>query len=310
MKRSIVILATSCAGLLLAACGPASSRSASAAETPPTIEGVWKRAEVVVESGPNAGPHTVDVQPSIYVFSKTHYGFAAVEGFAPRAYLGEKPTAEEQGRAFSAFSGSSGSYTSGANNVTLAPAVAVDPSGMTGTPVTFETSWVGQDLWLTTTTRDSGEVRTRLIRQTEDSVTPSEEASKLQGVWRRAEMTVGTGANAGRHLDDMQPGFYVFARNYFAANFVSAFAPRPDLGVAPTETEMGTILGAFASFGGEYAVEGDKLTLRPIVTKDPNNMRGRPFQPITLQWEGKDVWFIYTGLDGTQNRTRLTPVED
>lgn len=309
MKRSIVILATS-AGLLLAACGPSSSRSASAAEVPPTIEGVWKRAEVVVETGPHAGPHTIDVQPSIYVFSKAHYGYAAVEGFTPRSFLGEKPTVEEQGRAFAAFSGSSGSYTSVDNSLTLTPAVATDPSGMTGTPITYQTSRVGRDLWINTATPEGGEVRTRLIRQTEDTTPPTEEARKLQGVWRRAEMIVGTGADAGRHFEDMQPGFYVFTPNYFAANFVSAFAPRPGLSAAPTETEMGTVLGPFASFGGEYAVDGDKLTLKPIVTKDPNNMRGRPFQPIELAWEGSDVWFIYTGSDGTQNRTRLTPVAD
>ncbi len=309
MNRSIVILATS-AGLLLAACAPDSSRSADAAEIPHVIEGVWTRAEVVIESGPHAGPHTIDVQPSIYVFSKSNYGYAAVEGFTPRPLLAEKPSVEEQGRAFAAFSGSSGTYASSGNSVTLTPAVATDPSGMTGAPVTYDTSWVGGDLWLTTTTADGGDVRTRLIRQLDNTAAPTEAARKLQGVWRREEMIIGTGANAGRHLDDMQPGFYVFTPNYFAANFVSAFEPRPVLGNVRTETEMGTVLGQFASFGGEYTVEDNKLSLKPIVTKDPNNMRGRPFQPIELEWEGSDVWFVYNGADGAQNRARLTPVAD
>lgn len=310
MKHSIIV-ATSFLGLLTAGCGPSGSdRAADAADNPPVIEGVWKRAEVVIESGPNAGPHTIDIQPSIYVFSKTHYAYSAVEGFAPRMFLTENPTVEEQGRAFAAFSGGSGTYAASGGGVTLTPAVAVDPSAMTGLPVAYETSWVGQDLWLKSTSLEGGEVRTRLIRQAEDASRPSEGARKLQGVWRRSEMIVGTGPDTGRHFDDMQPGFYIFTPNYFAANFVSTFAPRPALSQAPTETEMGTVLGPFASFGGEYTVEGNKLTLKPIVTKDPNNMRGRPFQPIELEWEGNDVWFVYTGADGTQNRTRLTPVAD
>ncbi len=85
--------------LPLAACSPGESpRVADAAEKPPpTIEAPWQRAEIVYESGEHAGRHTVDVQPSLYIFSKTHYAITAVNGFAPRPYLGEKPTVEEEG---------------------------------------------------------------------------------------------------------------------------------------------------------------------------------------------------------------------
>ena len=39
-------------------------------------------------------------------------------------------------------------------------------------------------------------------------------------------------------------------------------------------------------------------------------MRGPPFQTIDVEWEGEDVWLIYTNSAGTQNRTRLVRVAD
>ena len=66
----------------------------------------------------------------------------------------------------------------------------------------------------------------------------------------------------------------------------------------------------FASFAGTYTLTDHELIFRPLVTMNPNNMRGRPFQSIRTQWEGEDVWLIYTGVDGTQNRVRLTRVTE
>jgi hypothetical protein len=313
MKRTIGVLLL-LAAPLLAACGPADSiRAADAAEKPPpTIEGVWQRAEIVRETGPQAGRHTVDVQPSLYVFGKTHYAITAVDGFTPRAYLGEPPTIEEEGRASVPFTGSSGTYTRSDDKLTLAPLAAKDPASMVGGKTSdYDVSWVGDDLWLTQADPDNGIVRTRFARTTEDQTKVTNEARRLQGVWRRAEMIVGSGPDAGAHVANMQPGYYIFTPTYFVANYVSSFAPRPFLSEAPTEAEYGGIFGAFVSFGGTYTVDDkDTLVLSPIVTKNPNNMRGRPFQSIKLEWAGNDVWFIYTGADGTQNRTRLTPVTD
>ena len=82
-------------GLPLASCDPASSpvpsepiavRSAMRL----SLEGVWQRAEIQLDSGPDAGVHMLDVQPSVYMFSRKHYAVAAVEGFTPRQYLGEE----------------------------------------------------------------------------------------------------------------------------------------------------------------------------------------------------------------------------
>lgn len=313
IRASILLVGVLVVGLPLAACSPGgSSRAADAAEKPPpTLEGVWQRAEIVYESGPDAGRHTVDVQPSIYIFAKTHYAISAVNGFTPRPFMSEAPTVEEQGRAYAPFTGNSGTYRNDGDKLALSPVVAKNPAVMDGaTTLDYDVSWVGDDLWLTNATPENGIVKTRFARLAGDPAKVTTESRKLQGVWRRAEMVVGSGPDAGTHVADMQPGYYVFTPNHFASNYVSSFVPRPPLGDTPTNIEYGAVFTPFVSFGGTYTVEKDVLTLLPIVTKDPNNMRGRPFQSIRLEWAGSDVWFIYTGSDGVQNRTRLTPVED
>jgi hypothetical protein len=108
----------------------------------------------------------------------------------------------------------------------------------------------------------------------------------------------------------MQPGYYIFDPPFFAGNFVSGFAPRLALGENATNADRGKAFAPFASFAGTYTVDDDELVFRPLVTMNPNNMRGRPFQPIRIEWADPDVWFIYTGADSVQNRVRLTPVED
>jgi hypothetical protein len=311
MKRSffaIILLL----GLPLSACGPdGSSRQADAAEQSRVLEGAWRRTEVFFEAGPNAGTHTLDVQPSIYIFSKSHYAIAAVDGFAPRPYLSENPTPEEAGRAFEPLIANTGTYRNEEGKLTLSPLVAKNPAQMNvATKMEYDVSWVDQDLWLVTTTPENGELRTRLTRLADNPTRPTPDARRLQGVWRRAEMIIGGGPYLGTHLADMQPGYYIFTPNYFVANYVSAFAPRPPLSEKPTDAERGNVFTPFVDFAGTYVVTDGELMFTPIVSKTPNNMRGRPFQPVGMEWVGNDVWFIFTGVDGSQNRTRLTPIAD
>jgi hypothetical protein len=312
MKRSkLAVILLACP--VLWACSPGDSpREAAAAERPPpALTGAWHATRVLVESGPDAGAHTVDVQPAIYVFAKTHYAITAVNGFQARAYLSDESTEEEQGVAFTPYTGSAGVYTSDADKLTLTPQVAKDPGDMiVPQPAEYELLWVEDRVLLTTTAPDGGTVSTQLTRLTDDALKVSPEARRLKGVWRRTEMIVGAGPNAGPHLDDMQPGYYIFDPPYFSGNFVSGFAPRLALSDKATDADRGKAFAPFASFAGTYTVEKDELVFRPLVTMNPNNMRGRPFQPIKIEWADPDVWFVYTGANGIQNRVRLTPVTD
>ena len=307
-KLAVILLACP----TLWGCSPDASRQAAAAERPPpTLAGTWHAIRVNVEAGPNAGSHTVDVQPAMYIFSKTHYAITAVNGFQARAYLDDEPTEEEQGIAFTPFTGSAGTYAGDTARLTLNPQVSKDPADMIAPqPVGYDIVWVDDNVLLTSTAPDGSETTTHLTRLTNEGLNVSPEAQRLKGVWRRTEMAVGRGPNAGTHLEDMQPGYYIFDPPFFAGNFVSAFGPRLALGENATDADRGKAFAPYASFAGTYTVEKNELVFRPLVTMNPNNMRGRPFQPIKVEWADPDVWFIYTGADGVQNRVRLTPVAD
>jgi hypothetical protein len=310
---------TKLAVLLLAwptlwACSPDVSpeERAAAERPPPTLVGAWHTTRVHVELGPDAGSHTVDVQPAIYIFAKTHYAITAVNGFQARAYLGDEPTDEEHGVAFTPFTGIVGVYTSDGDKLTLTPQVSKDPRDtIAPRPTDYELVWIDDKVLLTTTTPpDDGRVGVELTRLTDEALPVSPQAQRLKGVWRRTEMIVGSGPNAGTHLDDMQPGYYIFDPPFFAGNFVTGFVPRPALSDTATDADRGKVFTPFASFAGSYTVKDDVLVFRPLVTMNPNNMRGRPFQSIKTEWADQDLWFIYTGADGTQNRVRLTRVPD
>lgn len=300
-------------GLPLAACdaGNPIAEPITVVDVPQVLEGVWQRAEIILDSGPDAGPHLIDVQPSIYIFAKTHYGVSAVEGFVPRPYLGEEPTDAEKGRAFMPFSAEAGTYSVANGKLTLTPLVTKDPAEMGGvTTREFDITWEGIDVWLTSKAADGGSARVRLTRVDDDARLATADARKLAGVWRRAEMIVGAGPDAGRHVDDAQPGFYLFTPRSFVGNYVSVFAPRPALGKKPTDEAMGQNYDSFVSFAGTFTLREDVLVLAATVSQNPNTMRGRPFQSIDVKWEGEDVWFIYTNSEGVENRTRLVRVPD
>ena len=312
MNRSkLIVTILACSSLW--ACSPGTSpREAAAAERPPpTLEGTWHATRIDIETGPDVGTHTVDIQPAIYVFSKGHYAITAVTGCEARSYISERPTDEENAAAFAPFAGSMGSYTASPERITVTPQVAKDPAAMSSpSPVDYELLWVDDKVWLISSTPDQGKVRTELTRLTGENLTVSPDAAKMKGVWRRAEMIVGSGEHAGEHREDMQPGFYIFAPPYFAGNFVSTFAPRPPLGESPTAADISRTFTGFSSFAGTYTLDDNTLVFRPLVSMNPNNMRGRPFQSIRTEWAGDDIWLIYTGAEGVQNRVRLTRVPD
>lgn len=296
---------------VLTACSPAATNDEAAELPPPVIEGVWRASQVRMEAGPYAGQHSLDVQPNVYIFTGGHYAMASVDGFAARSFLSLDPTDEEYGRAYAPFTGHMGTYTQTNDRLTMSPIVAKEPAMMNGTmTLEHDLNWIGSDVWINTTTPTAGYVMTRLTPVPDQGVQLSAGEERLQGVWRRVEKIVDRGEEAGRHLDDMQPGYYIFLGDKFVANFVSSFEPRPAPPDEPTDEEMGTVYSAYSSFGGRFDVDEEGiLQFWPAVTLNPNNMRGRPFQSIETEWaDNGDVWFVYTGSDGAQNRTRLTKV--
>ena len=60
-----------------------------------SLQGTWKPVEVVVDSGPDHGRHTSDVQPGLLIFTRTHYSMTFVQGFKARPLPSDSATDEQ-----------------------------------------------------------------------------------------------------------------------------------------------------------------------------------------------------------------------
>ena len=103
-----------------------------------SLEGVWKPVQIVVDSGPDRGRHTSDVQPGQLIFTKHHYSMLFVQGFKARPIPSDSASQEELGRAFLPFTAQAGTYQRKGSTLMLSPTVAKNPRVMSrNTPLSF-----------------------------------------------------------------------------------------------------------------------------------------------------------------------------
>ena len=113
------------------------------------IEGAWKPVEVVVDSGPNRGRHTTDVQPGLLIFTKRHYSMTFVQGFKSRPLPTDSTTNEQLGLLFVPFTANAGTYRRSGSTLTLSPTVAKNPAVMAGEPISVVVRIKGDTMWAT-----------------------------------------------------------------------------------------------------------------------------------------------------------------
>ncbi|HMG96063.1 MAG TPA: hypothetical protein VK565_07155 [Gemmatimonadaceae bacterium] len=111
------------------------------------IEGVWKPVEVVVDSGPDRGRHTTDVQPGLLILTKRHYSLMIVQGFKARPLPSDSATNEQLGLLFLPFTANAGTYRHAGSTVTLTPIVAKNPAVMAGRTLSVDVRIKGDTMW-------------------------------------------------------------------------------------------------------------------------------------------------------------------
>lgn len=122
------------------------------------LEGVWKITEEVV-TGANASS-TTNPQPSLFIFTRTHYSMLRVASAQPRAlFAAVEPTDEEKVMAYDTFTANSGTYEVAGTTLTVHPIVAKNPNFMAGGFDTYEFRVDGDTLSLTSKSTD---ISTRL----------------------------------------------------------------------------------------------------------------------------------------------------
>lgn len=139
----------------------------------PSVEGVWKIAEVVT-TGANAATNG-SPQPSLIIFARGHYSYVSVNGATQRPTVAaakdpnkltdaEKIARYEQ---WNPFSANAGTYDVKGTTITRRPLVAKNPAVMTtNPPIAQEFTLDGNTLWLISKSaagEPASETRTKLV---------------------------------------------------------------------------------------------------------------------------------------------------
>lgn len=143
-----------------------------------SLEGVWRETEIVI-TGANAST-IQSPQPSLYIFTPTHYAMMGTLGDRPRSpYKAVDPTTEERVAAYDSFWGNAGTYEVAGDTLTIRPVIARVPNFMGGGYQKLQFRVDGDSLWLTGKSTDEyvrfgeqlvpistvpSETRTRLVR--------------------------------------------------------------------------------------------------------------------------------------------------
>jgi hypothetical protein len=115
-------------------------------------------------------------------------------------------------------------------------------------------------------------------------------ARPLEGAWRVVD---GSGQPG--------PGVYIFVKQHYSMMVVGA--DRPDVDAAQaTADELRAMWGPMAANAGVYEVEGDLVTIRPIVAKIPVVMKAGAYEVYAFSIQGNM-------LSLTQRRNVRGPVE-
>ena len=127
------------------------------------LEGVWKVTEEVV-TGANASS-TTSPQPSLFIFTRTHYSMLRVASAQPRTlFKAMDPTNEERTAAYDTFTANSGTYEVTGTTLTVRPIVAKNPNFMAGGFDKYQFRVDGDTLSLTSKSTDiSMRVGDRLV---------------------------------------------------------------------------------------------------------------------------------------------------
>jgi hypothetical protein len=122
----------------------------------------------------------------------------------------------------------------------------------------------------------------------------------LEGVWKVTEI-VATGANAASPAEP-PASVYIFTRAHYSILRATSAGPRALFKQRqPTDAEKLAAYDSFVATSGTYELSETTLTLRPIVSKNPNLMGGGS-ETFRFRLEGDTLWLT---LNSTDVRMRL-----
>ena len=130
----------------------------------------------------------------------------------------------------------------------------------------------------------------------------------LQGVWQAVEVTV-TGPGAGTiTIPEPRPNLIIVTAKYYSRVEVHSDGPRPMLAnvAKASADELRAVWDPFVGEAGTYEVtDGNVLTMRPLVAKNPAAMAPGAFITYSYKLDGDTLWVTF---QKNQNGPIVNPV--
>ena len=128
----------------------------------------------------------------------------------------------------------------------------------------------------------------------------------VEGAW----VLRATADSAGNVDEEPLPGLFVFTSTHYSMMFATGDGPRQRfVAETPTDAEMVAAFGTIVANSGRYQVDGDKVTMRPYLAKNPNYMGDWPDNAYsasvhlvgdTMHWTwGDGRMFTFQQTEGT-----------
>lgn len=121
------------------------------------------------------------------------------------------------------------------------------------------------------------------------SLTASGKEQSIQGVWQVVEVAV---AGAGSiPIPEPRPNLTILTARHYSRVEVHAPGPRTMPGdiTKATADELRAAWGPFVGEAGTYEIQGDVMTMRPIVAKNPAAMAPGAFTTWTFKLENNTL---------------------
>ena len=118
----------------------------------------------------------------------------------------------------------------------------------------------------------------------------------LQGVWQTVEVTVtGPGARTIT-IPEPRPNLIIVTAKYYSRVEVHSDGPRPMLAnvAKASADELRAVWDPFVGEAGTYEVtDGNVMTMRPLVAKNPAAMAPGAFITYSYRLEGDTLWVTF-----------------
>lgn len=118
-------------------------------------------------------------------------------------------------------------------------------------------------------------------------------SGSIQGVWQTVEVSFPGPAPRTISIPEPRPNLAIITAKHYSRVQVDAEGPRPILAdvAKASADELRAVWGPFVGEAGTYEIsQGNLITMRPVVAKNPAAMKSGAFTTWSYKLEGNTIW--------------------